>query len=78
LKDLWGYSLASINRLQVSKHWHHQDTIVAIASESGAHIQIQVFHLFLCHTQKQIDTVITKDSFQKLVDVVIANPIGPN
>ncbi len=51
------------------------DTIVAITSESGAHIQKLVSHLFPHHTQRQADIVITKDNFQTLANVVITNLI---
>jgi hypothetical protein len=50
-----------------------KNIIVAIASESGAHLQKKVFHLFPCQTWKQIDIVITKDNFWTLTNVIIAN-----
>ncbi len=55
-----------------------QDTIATIALESGAHIQKEVFHLFLCYTWGQMDIVITRDGFQTLVDIVIANSTRTN
>jgi predicted PurR-regulated permease PerM len=55
-----------------------QNTIVAIASKSGAHIQRKVSHLFPRHTQRQVDIVITRNNFQTLVKVVIANLICTN
>jgi len=50
-----------------------QDTVVAIALESGVHIQKKVSHLFPCHTQRWMDIVITRDDFWTLTDIVIAN-----
>jgi len=49
------------------------NTIGAIISKSGAHVQRKVFHLFFYHTQRQVDIVITRDIFRILVDVVIVN-----
>jgi hypothetical protein len=52
-------------------HDTFQDIVVAIALENGTHVQREVSHLFLCLTRRQMDIVITKDSFRILVDVVI-------
>ncbi len=49
------------------------NTIGAITSKSGAHVQRKVFHLFLHHIQRQVDIAITKDIFQTFVDVIIVN-----
>jgi hypothetical protein len=52
-----------------------QNIIVDIVLKNGTHIQKEITHLFLCHMQKQVDIVITKDGFQTLVDVVIINAV---
>ncbi len=63
---------------RIVAHDMFQDTIATIAAKTRAHIQIQVFHLFLCHTQRQMDIVITKDNFGMLINVIIANLISPD
>jgi len=50
------------------------NTIATIMLESGAHIQREVSHLFLRHTWKRVDIVITKNKFWTLADVVIVDP----
>jgi hypothetical protein len=50
------------------------NTIATIALKSGAHIQRKVFHLFLRHTWRQVDIIITKDNFWTLANIVIGNP----
>jgi RNA:NAD 2'-phosphotransferase (TPT1/KptA family) len=42
--------------------------------ESGAHVQKLLSHLFLRHTQQQVDILITKNGFHTLKDLVIADP----
>jgi len=56
----------------IATHNRFQDIIVAIALESGIHMQ-KVFYLFPCHTWKWMDVVITRDNSWTLMDVVITN-----
>ncbi len=63
---------------RIATHDTFQDTIVVIASKSGIHVQTKVFHFFPCHTRKWIDIVITRDNFQTLTNIVIADPTCTN
>ncbi len=51
-----------------------QNIIATIVLENGAHIQKEISNLFLHHTQKQMDIVVTKNNFWILVDIVVINP----
>jgi len=52
--------------------------ITTIILNSGAHVQREVSHLFLHHTQWWMDILITRGDFQTLMDVVIADSIHTN
>jgi hypothetical protein len=47
--------------------------ITTIASKNGAHVQRKVFHLFLHHTWKWVDIVITINNFRTLANIIIVN-----
>jgi hypothetical protein len=64
--------------MNIVTHDMLQDTFVAITLESGTYIKKEVYHLFPCHTRRQVDIVITRDSFQTLAVVVIADLTCPN
>ncbi len=51
------------------------DIVIAIVLESGTHVQREVSHLFLCHIQQRVNTLITKDDFCTLMDVIIVDSI---
>jgi len=59
-------------------HDTFQDTIVVIASKTGIHVQTKVFHFFPCYTWKRTNIVITRNNFQTLTNIVIANPTHTN
>ncbi len=55
-----------------------QNLVVIIVSESGSHVQKEVSHLFLHHTQRQMDIFITRYGFKTLMEVIIVDPIRKN
>jgi hypothetical protein len=52
--------------------------IIVIVLVNGTHVQREVSHLFLHHTQRQVDILIIKDDFWTLMDIVIAYLIHTN
>jgi hypothetical protein len=46
--------------------------------ESGTHVQREVSHLFLCHTQWWMNILITRDGFRTLMNAMIAYLIHTN
>jgi len=52
--------------------------IIVIVLENGTHVQREVSHLLLHHTQRQVDIFIMKDGFWTLMDIVIADLIHIN
>jgi hypothetical protein len=57
---------------------HIQDVVATIALESGAHVQKEVSHLFLCHIWQWMDILININNFHTLMDVVIIDPTCTN
>ncbi len=55
-----------------------QNIIATIALDSGTHIQKKVFHIFPFYTQRRVDIVIIRDSFQNLANVVIVDLTHPD
>jgi hypothetical protein len=58
-----------------ANHNTFRDIVTTIVSKNGVHVQREVFHLFLHHTQRWVNIVITRDDFWIVVDVVIADLI---
>jgi hypothetical protein len=54
---------------RITTHDTFQNIVVVIALENGAHVQREVSHLFLHHTQRQMDIVIIKNNFQTLAEL---------
>jgi hypothetical protein len=42
--------------------------------ESETHVQREVSHFFLHHTQQQVDVFIIKNNFHTLMDIIIIDP----
>jgi hypothetical protein len=48
----------------IATHDTFSDIVAIVVLESGAHVQKEVAHLFPCHTQRQMDIIITKEVFK--------------
>jgi hypothetical protein len=55
---------------RITNHNALWNIIVTIVLESETHVQREVSHIFLCHTQWRMDILITRDNFQTFMDVI--------
>jgi hypothetical protein len=51
---------------------------VIIILENGTHVQREVYHLFLHHTERGMDLFIIEDNFWTLMDIIITYSIHIN
>ncbi len=65
------YPFASVSLQEWTYNNPLWDIVVVIILKSGTHVEKEVSHLFFCHTQRQVNILITRNDFQTLMDIVI-------